>query len=185
MAKKSNRKKNCFFTSLVKARLYGTRTRTTQKTRRFSARFAVLIGSGFPHLFCIKTRLFADVNHCNAQIINYKNGLPVTEIPLYSRNYVLSGISILINFKNISSDDDVNNTTVITRGGVEDTRFEAKDTKKSEATDSLSQDRPSRGQGQKCSRPRTKDTGASVLQKKRSSKKFFRQTPIYRRSQNF
>ena len=49
-----------------------------------------------------------------------------------------------------------------TRGGVEDTRLEAKakDTKKF------------RGQGQTLSRPRprTKDTDASVLQKKRSSK---------------
>ena len=56
-----------------------------------------------------------------------------------------------------------------TRGGVEDTRLEAKDTKKSEAKakDSLSEDITFRDQGQKCSRPRprTKDTGASVLQK--------------------
>ena len=52
-----------------------------------------------------------------------------------------------------------------------------------EAKDSLSEDRPSRGQGQECST--TKDTAASVFQKKRSSKKFFRQSPIYRRSQNF
>ena len=48
------------------------------------------------------------------------------------------------------------------RGGVEDTRFEAKDTKKFEAMakDSLTKDRPSRGQGQECSgpRPKTKDT---------------------------
>ena len=45
---------------------------------------------------------------------------------------------------------------VIIRGGVEDTRLEAmaKDTKKF------------RGQGQTLSRPRTKDTDASVLQKK-------------------
>ena len=35
------------------------------------------------------------------------------------------------------------------RGGVEDTRLEAK------AKDSPSEDRPSRGQGQECSRPRT------------------------------
>ena len=46
-----------------------------------------------------------------------------------------------------------------TRGGVEDIRLEAKakakDTKKSEAKDSLSEDRPSRGHGQECSRPRT------------------------------
>ena len=41
--------------------------------------------------------------------------------------------------------------------------------KKSEAKakDSLSEDRPSRGQGQECSRPRTKDTAASTLQKKK------------------
>ena len=58
------------------------------------------------------------------------------------------------------------------RGGVEDTRFEAKakDTKKSEtkAKDSPSEDRTSRGQEQKClrPRPRTRDTGASVLKKK-------------------
>ena len=66
------------------------------------------------------------------------------------------------------------------RGGVEDTRPEAKvkakDTKKkSEAKDSLSEDRPSRGQGQECSRPRprTKDTAAaSVLQKKVFKKVF-------------
>ena len=71
------------------------------------------------------------------------------------------------------------------RGGVEGTRLEAKakDTKKSEAKakDSLSEDRPSRGQGQECSRPRprTKDTSASALQKKkkRSSQIFFRRSP--------
>ena len=54
--------------------------------------------------------------------------------------------------------------------------------KKSEAKakDSLSEDRPSRGQGQECSRPRrrTKDTSASALQrKKRSSQKFFKRSP--------
>ena len=42
-----------------------------------------------------------------------------------------------------------------------------------EAKDSPSEDRHSRGQRQKCSRPRTKDTSASALQKKRSSQKFF------------
>ena len=64
---------------------------------------------------------------------------------------------------------------LISRGGVEDTRLEAKDTKKSEAKakDSLSEDRPSRGQGQECSRPRTKDTPASVLQKKKGLQKSF------------
>ena len=57
----------------------------------------------------------------------------------------------------------------IYRGGVEDTRLEAKakDTKKPEAKDRLSEDRHSRGQGQECSRPRTKDTSASALQKKK------------------
>ena len=61
---------------------------------------------------------------------------------------------------------------ILIRGGVEDTWLEAKakDTKKSEAKgkDSLSEGRPSPGQGQECSRPRprTKDTGASVLQNK-------------------
>ena len=74
---------------------------------------------------------------------------------------------------------------VMDRGGVEDTRLEAKakDTKKSEAKDSLSEDRHSRGQGQECSSPRTKDTSASVLQKKkkRSSQKFFRRSPKKKR----
>ena len=65
-----------------------------------------------------------------------------------------------------------------TRGGVKDTRLEAKakDTKKSEAKDNLSEDRHSRGQGQECSRPGTKVTSASALQKKRSSQKFFRRS---------
>ena len=71
------------------------------------------------------------------------------------------------------------------RGGVEDTRLEAKakDTKKSEAKakDSLSEDRHSRGQGQECSRPRprTKDTKRKCSpKKKRSSQKFFRRSPL-------
>ena len=48
--------------------------------------------------------------------------------------------------------------------------------KKSEAKDSLSEDRHSRGQGQECSRPRTQ---AQVLskKKKRSSQTFFRRSP--------
>ena len=72
------------------------------------------------------------------------------------------------------------------RGGVEDIRLEdkakAQDKKNSEAKakDNPFEDKPSRGQGQECSRPRTTDTGASVLQKnqaisktkQRSSKKF-------------
>ena len=70
--------------------------------------------------------------------------------------------------------------SIINRGGVEDTRLEAKakakDTKKSEAKakDSLSEDRPSRGQRQECSRSRsrTKDTAASAFQKKGLQKSF-------------
>ena len=64
------------------------------------------------------------------------------------------------------------------RGGVEaqGSRPRPRTQKKSEAKakDSPSEDRPSRGQGQECSkpRPRTKDTGASVLQKK-SLQNFF------------
>ena len=57
--------------------------------------------------------------------------------------------------------------------------------KKFEAKDSLSEDRTSRGQGQDCSRPRTEDTGASVLLKKRTSKIFFRGSPIHWRTQKF
>ena len=51
---------------------------------------------------------------------------------------------------------------------------------KSEAKDSPSEDRPSRGP-----RPRTKDTSASVLKKKRSSKKFFRRSPKKKGLQKF
>ena len=69
------------------------------------------------------------------------------------------------------------NSVLVIRGRVEDTRLEAKDTKKSEAKakDSLSEDRHSRGQGQECSRPRprTKDTSASALQKKKGLHKNF------------
>ena len=76
-------------------------------------------------------------------------------------------------------DEDQKKMKDLTRGGVEDTRLEAKakGTKKFEAKakDSLSEDRHSRGQGQECSRPRpkTKDTSASVLQKKKVFKNFF------------
>ena len=53
----------------------------------------------------------------------------------------------------------------LTRDGVENTRLEAKakDTKKFRV----------QGQGQTLSRPRTKDTDASVLKKKKSLQKFF------------
>ena len=68
------------------------------------------------------------------------------------------------------------------RGGVEDTRLEAKDTKKSEAKakDSLSEDRHSQGQG-----PRTQAQVHSKKKKKKglhknfsgASQKFFRRSP--------
>ena len=67
--------------------------------------------------------------------------------------------------------------TILNGGGVEDVRLEAKanakNTKKSGAKDSPSKDKASQGQGQEFlrPRPRTKDTGASVLRKKK--KNFF------------
>ena len=67
------------------------------------------------------------------------------------------------------------------RGGVEDTRPRTQKKSKAKAKNSLSEDRPFRGQGQECSRarPRTKDTGASVLKKKKKVFKiFFRPSPI-------
>ena len=86
-----------------------------------------------------------------------------------------------------------------TKGGVEDIRLEAKDTKKIRGqghkknprprtafprTEPL-EAKPSRGQGQECSRPRPRTQPKAFSKKKRSSKTFFRQSPIYRRSQNF
>ena len=52
------------------------------------------------------------------------------------------------------------------RGGVEETRLEA--TAMAEGTKKI------RGQGQECSRPRTKDTNASVFLRKKVLKFFFR-----------
>ena len=62
---------------------------------------------------------------------------------------------------------------VIIRGGVEDTRFEAKakDPKKL-----LRSPVQGQGQGQTLSRPRTKDTDKSVVQKKSLHKFFFRRS---------
>ena len=57
-----------------------------------------------------------------------------------------------------------------TRGGVEDTRLEAKDTKTSKAKDSLSEDRPFRGQEQECSRLSAR-TQAQVFSKKKGLQK--------------
>ena len=60
------------------------------------------------------------------------------------------------------------------KGGVEDTRLETKDTKRirDQGQGLASEDRPSRGQGQECWRPRTKDTAASALKKKGFRKSF-------------
>ena len=65
--------------------------------------------------------------------------------------------------------------TVITRGGsrTQGSRPRPRTQKKSEAKESLSEDRHSRRQGQKCSRPMTKDTSASALQKKKIITKIF------------
>ena len=66
-----------------------------------------------------------------------------------------------------------------TQGSRPRPRTQKKSEAEAKAKDSLSENRHSRGQGQECSkpRPRTKDTSASALQKKRSSQKFFRQSP--------
>ena len=45
-------------------------------------------------------------------------------------------------------------------------RTQKKSEAKAKVKDSPWEDRPSRGQGQECSRPRTKDAGANVLKKK-------------------
>ena len=79
--------------------------------------------------------------------------------------------------------------SAITRGGVEDTRLEAKakDTKKirgqgqKQPFRGQTLSRTTRGQG-----PRTQpQVFSKKKKKKRSSKKFFRQSPIHRPSQNF
>ena len=92
----------------------------------------------------------------------------------------------------LQNENDVVCIGVLSRGGVEDTRLEAKakDTKKSEAKDSLSEDRHSRGQGQAQGLgPRTQAQVLSkkkkglhkifqaISKKKRSSQKFFWRSP--------
>ena len=61
----------------------------------------------------------------------------------------------------------------IYQSGVEDTRLEAKDTKKIRGQGQPFRGQTSRGQGKGCLRPRTKDTAASVLKKKKVFKKVF------------
>ena len=56
--------------------------------------------------------------------------------------------------------------SITSRGGVKDTRLEAKDTKKSKAKDIPIEGRPSQGQGQECSRPRTQ-RGSDFQEKKK------------------
>ena len=71
---------------------------------------------------------------------------------------------------------------LLCRGGVEDKRLEAKakDTKKIRGQ---GQGRPFRGQTLSRPRPRTKDTSASALQKKKkSSQNFFRRSPKKKKS---
>ena len=79
------------------------------------------------------------------------------------------------------------------KGGVEDTRLEvkAKNPKKSEAKDNLSEDRPSRGQGQEYSRPRPR-TKAQVFSPQKRCSKYFSgnlkkslQNFFFRRSKKF
>ena len=65
---------------------------------------------------------------------------------------------------------------LFSRGGVEDTRLEAKDTKKIRgqgAKDSFSEDRHSRGQGQECSRPRPRTKDMLSKKKKKGLHKNF------------
>ena len=83
---------------------------------------------------------------------------------------------------------------VDSKGGVEDTNLEAKDTKKkrgqwhkkieAKAKDRFSEDRPSRGQGQEClsPKPRTKDT-TSTCYRRKEKKGFGQKFAIF--SQNF
>ena len=79
--------------------------------------------------------------------------------------------------------------TIQSRGAVEETRLEAKDTKKFMVKNSPFEDRPFRGQGQECSRPRTKNTDANVFSKKEKKvfKNFFQAISIKRKvfKQNF
>ena len=82
---------------------------------------------------------------------------------------ILTGsISGLGQTKRSSSALEVESRTQGSRPSQGQKKFEAK------AKDSLSEDRPSRGQGQECSRPRprTKDTAASVSKKKGLQKSF-------------
>ena len=77
----------------------------------------------------------------------------------------------------------------ISLGGVEDTKLEAK-AKNTEKIQGQSQEQPFRGQNLLRLRTgmleaKAKDKAASVLQKKRFSKFFFRRSPIHWRTQNF
>ena len=73
------------------------------------------------------------------------------------------------------------------RGGVEDTRLEAKDTKKFEAKDSPSEDRTSRGQGhtRKCSSKKKEGFQKFFSGGKGLKNFFFRRSPIAENKKGF
>ena len=107
------------------------------------------------------------------------------------RNGPLSGQNKVLEKKQMLKAQKSNEFSVKTRGGVEDTRLEAKakDAKNprprprtaSPRTEPLeAKDRNARGQGQG---PRT--PAQAFSKKKRSSKIFFRRSPIHWRTQNF
>ena len=97
-----------------------------------------------------------------------KNRLPITN-HVFSRYLHASARTAAQIFSGLNGGVDrlFKQTLRGSRGGVEDIRIEAKNTKKSGAKtkNSPSEDRPSRGQGQECSR-----TQAQVFSKKKSSK---------------
>ena len=106
-------------------------------------------------------------------VFNFKSNKPRSTF----KNYFEAACNI--RGKNTRSSSLITFSYLTTRAGVEDTRLEAKDTKKIRGQD---QAQPFRGQT--LSRPRkgmleakAKDTSASALQKKRSSQKFFRRSP--------
>ena len=93
---------------------------------------------------------FASRTKCGQMVIFLKN----FEV-MHSLNGVITSICHLLIAATFLTRHLLTNDC-ISWGVVEDTKLEAKDTKKnSEAKDSLCKDKPSRGQGQECSRPRT------------------------------
>ena len=89
----------------------------------------------------------------------------------YSENNLICNVSVSVSYFSFLA--EICKLAVAARGGVEDTRLEAKDTKKIRGQ---GQGQPFRGQTLSRPRPRTQ---AQVLskEKKRSSQKFFRRSP--------